>query len=59
MLDKDDLKVKTREALSRLCDEIINLSISDENYEDAADIRDARNALSDALAKAIDNMLPF
>lgn len=46
-------------ALHAICSRIIAQSVNDENYEDAAAIRDARNQLESALRDAIANLLPF
>lgn len=56
---KEELKVEMQDGISKICDNVISLSVSDENFELAAAIRDARNELIDAINEAIDNLLPF
>lgn len=46
-------------ALHAICSRIIARSVNEENYEDAAAIRDARNRLESAVRDAIANSLPF
>lgn len=46
-------------ALRAICSRIIAQSVNEENYEDAAAIRDARNQLERAVRDAIANFLPF
>lgn len=56
---KEELKLEMQDGISKICDTAISLSVSDENFELAAVIRDARNELIDAINEAIDNLLPF
>lgn len=56
---KEELKVEMQDGISKICDNVISLSVLDENFELAAAIRDARNELIDAINEAIDNLLPF
>ena len=46
-------------ALHAICCRIIAQSVNEENHEDAAAIRDARNPLESAVRDAIANLLPF
>lgn len=46
-------------ALHAICSRIIAQLVNQENYEDAAAIRDARNRLESAIRDAIANLLPF
>ena len=46
-------------ALHAICSKIIAQSVNEENYEDAAAIRDARNQLERVVRDAIANLLPF
>lgn len=45
--------------LESLCRTVIERVVSEESYEDAARIRDARNALANAITRAVENFLPF
>ena len=56
---KEELKLNVQDSISKVCDTVIALSVVDENFEDAAIIRDSRTELVDALNEAIDNLLPF
>ena len=46
-------------ALHAICYRIIAQSVNEENYEDAAAIRDARNQLESVVRNAIVNLRPF
>ena len=46
-------------ALHAICSRIIAQSVNEENYEDAAAIRDARNRPESAVRAAIANLRPF
>lgn len=42
-----------------ICDQVIHKCVSDENFEDAAKVRDARLELVNVISTAIYNLFPF
>lgn len=58
-MKKDEYIDEQLSALHAICYRIIAQSVNEENHEDAAAIRDARNQLESALRDAIANLLPF
>lgn len=57
--EKQKIKEEMQNGISKMCDDVIKHCIADEIFEDAAEIRDARNKLIEAINDAVDNLLPF